>query len=75
MKHIYTRLGFMPRNDLIQLNLNSKSLQIKRQGMRSTLSGPERIATIHHLIGALVPKQLMTNTKTIHTYTIERDYI
>jgi hypothetical protein len=58
MKHIYIKLGFIPRNDLLELHLKSNPFKIKRQGTRSTLSGPERYTTIDHLIGAIVPRQM-----------------
>jgi hypothetical protein len=66
MKHIYIKLGFIPRNDLLELPFKSNPFKIKRQGTRSTLSGPERYTTIDHLIGAIVPRQMKI--------MIEQDY-
>ena len=58
MKHIYIKLGFIPRSDLLELHLKSNPFKIKRQGTCSTLSGPELYTTICHLIGAIVPRQM-----------------
>jgi hypothetical protein len=49
--HIYTRLGFVLRNGMLELSNNGKT-------PKGAIQGPERITTIAHMIGAIVPKMI-----------------
>ena len=72
IKHIYTRLGIMPRNDLVELNLNSPYFKIKRQGTNPMLSGPERYIRIDYLIRRVTPYIIKRNIKINRTNKINR---
>jgi GNAT superfamily N-acetyltransferase len=49
--HIYRRLGFELRNGMQELSNNGKTSM-------GAILGPERITTIAHMIGAIVPKMI-----------------
>jgi len=60
LKHIYVRMGFLPRDDLVELSNDGRTMKIQTYTPNEVkgVSGPERITSIYHLIGAMVPKHL-----------------
>jgi len=59
--HIYRRIGFQRRDDLVELVNETKSIiviQTDNPNQVKTVSGPEVVATIQHMIGAIVAKML-----------------
>jgi ribosomal protein S18 acetylase RimI-like enzyme len=65
-KHIYVKLGFMPRNETVELVTNSRMKLHGKNALSET-----RYTTIDHLIGAIVPRQLKkynANNQKIYKY-------
>jgi ribosomal protein S18 acetylase RimI-like enzyme len=60
MRNIYLRLGFLPRDNFLELSKNGKKPKIQTDAPNQVkgVSGPERITSTNHLIGAIVLKHL-----------------